>query len=515
MTSPILKNYPEQRFQRLSLLFFFCLGLVGILNHAMWRDELNGWLIARDSQSLGDFWGNVKYEGHPLLWYLCLALLNQLTHNPVAMQVFHLLVATGAAALFICFSPFTRWQRTLFIFGYLPIYEYLSISRNYAIGMFTCFLFCTVYEGRKKSYLGLSAILALMANTNAYCLLIAVALGLTLAVDYRWDSRRTRERNASLRDILLSLSIFAVGSIISVATLIPPADSTLQGGVNQWMFQLDFPRLAQAITRIWNSYILVLVPGDSRPLDVSLFAILSLGLFGFVLTWLIRKPVALGFYTIATAEIVLFTYLKFLGSPRHYGHLYIILIISLWLASYYKESDFLVNLIFKISGKRQKIFEGWIRFVSQYKSTFFTVILSAQLVAGIVSFSRDLMVPYSASRETAHYIKTHQLDSLFILGSEDFAVSPLSGYLNRKIYYPEIQKLGSFVLFNSQRKAVDTAEILEQARQLSQEKKDILMVLNSEIDPLDATSGVTQLAKFTKGLIYNEKYYLYLMKPHP
>jgi DNA-binding Xre family transcriptional regulator len=70
-----------QHFESFLLLVFFVLGFLGILNHAMWRDELNGWLIARDSPSLTNFWNNIRYEGHPILWY---AWLNQITQNAIA-----------------------------------------------------------------------------------------------------------------------------------------------------------------------------------------------------------------------------------------------------------------------------------------------------------------------------------------------------------------------------------------------------------------------------------------------
>jgi hypothetical protein len=134
----------------------------------MWRDELNGWLIARDSSSLGEFWNNIRYEGHPIFWYACLYLLNQITKNAIIMQLFHLLLATIAMGLFIHFSPFTRLQKILFTFGYLPIYEYLLISRNYSIGILFLFAFCTLFETRKKSYFWLALILSFLANTNAY-----------------------------------------------------------------------------------------------------------------------------------------------------------------------------------------------------------------------------------------------------------------------------------------------------------------------------------------------------------
>ena len=58
--------------------------------HEMWRDELQAWMIARDSTSLGDLFGhNMRYEGHPGLWHLALFVLTRVTDNPVAMQALH------------------------------------------------------------------------------------------------------------------------------------------------------------------------------------------------------------------------------------------------------------------------------------------------------------------------------------------------------------------------------------------------------------------------------------------
>jgi hypothetical protein len=47
-------------------VLFFLLSLNTILHHEMWRDELQAWLIARDSDSIAQlFFQNLRYEGHP------------------------------------------------------------------------------------------------------------------------------------------------------------------------------------------------------------------------------------------------------------------------------------------------------------------------------------------------------------------------------------------------------------------------------------------------------------------
>lgn len=491
----------------LLVFLYFFLGLIGILNHAMWRDELNPWLIARDSESIAGLFQNVKYEGHPGLWYICLYVLNQFTHNPVAMQMIHLMIATGAIYIFLKFSPFTRLQKLLFSFGYLPFYEYLLISRNYAIGILLIFAFCALYPTRKKSYFWLSLLLFLLANTNAYCLFISVALGTSLILEYSLQGKLVESIAVSRKNLICSLAVFSLGIIASLIQLIPPTDSTLQGGLSGWTLHFDLYHLAKTIIRIWNSYIVILIPGKSS-IELILFTTLALGLLFFTLTLLIRKPVACFIYLFGTLEILLFTYIKFLGSARHYGHLYILLIIALWIASYSHRSNFLLQRTWlKPFGQGVN---NWLKFVEKYKITFITIILLAQFLAGIVAFSRDLFVPYSASLATAKYIQREQIDKMFMVGSRDATISPLSGYLNRKIYYPESQGLGSFVLFNGERREVDHSFVLEEVSSLvKQNPTDILLILNNELQTSKTDLRISPLAKFTKGFIFNEKYYLY------
>ena len=48
------------------IILFAVLGLIGVLNHSMWRDEMNVWLIAKYSENLSDFLTNIHYDrGHP------------------------------------------------------------------------------------------------------------------------------------------------------------------------------------------------------------------------------------------------------------------------------------------------------------------------------------------------------------------------------------------------------------------------------------------------------------------
>ncbi|MDY6783962.1 MAG: hypothetical protein SW833_15690 [Cyanobacteriota bacterium] len=492
-------------FTFLVLAIFFSLGAIGIFNHAMWRDELTIWLIARDSESVSEFFNIIRYEPHPALWYLCVAALYRLSHNPTIMQVFHLLLGTSVAFLFLRYSPFKPLHKVLFVFGYLPFYEYLIISRNYSFGVLFAFAFCACFESRKQTYLVLALLLFLMANCNAYSLFIAIALGLTLVVEYAFKKRLNYTTHATLSNKIVSLTILISGILSSIVFLIPPADNIERGGITGgWLFSFDLRHFFTALARIWNSYIVVVVAGDSKYYSVIICGILSLLLFLFFAASFIQKPLILLFYSTATLEIMAFTYTKFLGAQRHFGHLFIVLIVSFWLSHYYPKPE--KNRTKAINNSRV----NWIQFSERHATSLLVFLLCAQLIGGAIAFSRDLIVPYSASRAAAQYIKASGRDRDFIVGSQDVAMAPLGGYLRRKIYYPERQGLGSFVLFNRTRRDVTIEEVLQQVSQLLREdRSEILLVLNEELKIGREDLAIAPLAQFVESLIYNEKYYLY------
>ncbi len=488
------------------IILFAVLGLIGILNHSMWRDELNPWLIVRDSDSLGNLIANIRYEGHPLLWYFSLGILRRIVDNPIIMQIFHLGITVVSVTLFCLYSPFSYQQKFLFSFGFFPFYEYLLISRNYAFSMLFTFGFCTVFATRKITYVYLAILLGLLANSSAYGLLVSFSLSLTLLAEFCFDSEHRQQyfNQSQKYDLFLSIVIIAFSFILSIYIISPPTDSYLHGGLNNgWVMQLDIRHFLRSIGRIFGSYLLI-IPQHKKWLDLIVCAIIALFIVILTLIKLSKKPVPLFFYIIGTCVIFAFTYLRFTGMPRHFGHLYLVLIAALWLGSYYQDSLVLLNK-FSVRPNSITFFQKW-----HYIALM--IILYVQFGGGIYSFSRDLVVPFSASRETAQYIKKSGLTNEFIVASRDANMAPLSGYLNRKFYYPELQKMGSFTLFKSGRKDVEQAEILSQINSLlknQDEQKKILLILNNKLTVNRNDLKIVPIKDFQRAWVDSEQYYLY------
>lgn len=508
-------------FTILLVLVFFSLGLIGIINHEMWRDELQAWLIARDSSSIGNLFENLKYELHPSFWHLCLYLITRFTQNPVAMQIFHLLIATGSIYIFARFAPFTRIQKILFSFGYFPFYEYAIISRNYGLGIFFFFLFCSFFQTRRTTYSILAIILFFLANTNAYGLIIALALGTTLIFEHTFNFNLSL---ANKKDISISMIIFLIGTLISIIQLIPTLDNAFpirDPKLNSvkllaytiMMMGRSYIPIPNVFTyHFWNTNIIDILYNNPVGDDILkvLFTILSIGLFVFSVTLFTQNLVPFFAYIITTLGALSFSYLtqQHIGYLRHQGHLFIILIVCLWISKFYNDSFVPLGFINNLS-----------YFLRKYRKCFISSILCINFAVGIFFFVMDLYNPFHLSKEVAIFIKNHNMENVTIVAS--YRSSPISGYLNTKFYYIENDKFGSFIIWDklwekrssanqikAQKYIADTLDKLKK-----RENENIILLLHYKLKAKEFNNiKVVKLAEFYKS-IYPDDYYLYLVQP--
>jgi len=537
LRSPMLRLIPQSLRSGLRpwqvLILFVGLGGLTLANHPFWRDEVNPWLIARDSGTWLEFWQNIRYEGHPLLWYLCLAALQRVTDSLVSMQVLHFLLGTAGVVLFCYYSPFRPLEKALFSFGYYPFYEYLILSRNYVFGLTGTFLCCLLFPYRTRSYLPLALTLGIMANSHAYVLFVAAFLGLMLGLEFLCDRshRQSYWQRSHPLDLVLSLVVFIGLLALSAYMISPPRDSQLHGGTD-FFLNFDLHRLLVAIGKLPGAYLLV-PPNSKHWLDLIVMDLLGLGIFVGTALFLVRKPFVLIFYALATTVTTfVFFYTKStksIGGFRHFGSLYIIWIASLWLAHHYAPCDRLKTLF--------KLPDPLLLRVQKWMPRLLVLVLSLHCGTGFVMMGRELAVPWSASRATAQYMQKNDLDRAFIVASRDAIMAPLAGYLHRQFYYPETEAMGSFTLFLPTRQEAtpevtlaQTQEILSGQRSIAPEiPSQVLLLLNYRLDPPPPSASdpnpinspatpaawtigsliLQPIAQFERSYIHDEKYFLY------
>ena len=515
----------------LLILLFAFLSSVGIIHHELWRDETQSWLLARDSLSVAELFRNTHYEGHPLLWHYCLYGISRVSRSPFAMQMFNWLLAVGSVVLIVKKSPFSLLERALLIFGYFTFYEYALLSRSYGLGIFLAFLFCAVYCGRSvisrwRAWL-MAVVLTLLANTSILGLVMSGVLA--IAFYYRISLSpdvRLRKAISSYAFLLIvgwGVSAFQIGRSLFNPLGIEGFDADARAAVARGETALAVVRQtvestlsADALEKVdkllqivlkshlplpsfhfhfWNDHLLSaqsLIHSSAGLVLLGINALL-VGLLLFVSFQLLRKtPLFLSVYVLGCLSMTAIFVGAYRGATRHYGYLFILLIVCLWLAKWSRQ-----NLGLSAP--------------SSFATKLFTGILCVQVLAGVYAYTSDLFYPFSASYQTAQVIET-QLDSLPVLAIHQRPISPISGYLDQPLYYPEAKRFGSFWDI-SYPEMTDEGAIAQAIRAFSVTHSDFVAVLSLPLDNEGGDVGrgldVEYLAYIGPSIVEDEAFFLY------
>jgi hypothetical protein len=491
-------------------LVFLLISAHTISNHEMWRDEIQAWLLARDSASLFDLFRNLKYEVHPALWYLCLMPLTRIFTSPSAMQVFHLLVATTAIFLFVKYSPFNIVQKILFSFGYFPFYEYSIISRNYALGMLLIFIFCALFPKRYTKFTLIGIVLFLLSQTSLIALILVIVISIFLFIDYKLSQKWiAKDQKIKKQQLWIGFTIIVLGIVISILQLIPPTDSGFAVS-GHWMLDLNYlektlSTVTQAFFPIprqelyfWNT--IAWRNNNFFPYIINFFT------FFFILWFifgLLKKPATLFLFLGCTLGILLSCFIaKFVGSIRHQGFIFIAFIMSAWIADYSKEVNW-----FSTSDLLRKIWK-------KIFSYSLTIILIVHVISAIIAIKMDDQYIFSSGKLVAEYIKSKDMAAMLMVGHTDYATSTVVGYLAKdKIYYPNSERFGSYINWDNKRTSLTNQQVIDRTNILSKQyNADVLIILNSALSQNDIVNyGLVTLKSFTGSIVKDEDYYLYIL----
>lgn len=492
----------------IALLFALVCGL-GMGQHELWRDEMQIWMLVRDSRSLLELFQNLRYEtGHPFLWYLSLYGFSRLTRSPLAMQGLHLVIATAAVYLLAGFSPFSRLQKGLFAFGYFSLYEFGIISRNYGLGMLLLFGVCTLFPQRHRRYWPIAVLLFLACNTNLYSMLCAVAIAGMMILEF-WHQPRKQWRLPERRwDLGVSVAIVAAGIGLCYLQMLPPADAGIAtGGIQAF----DLTRLSSSIALIWKSYAPLPVPSlhfwNTNIVREGDAALLSILLVIGAIAVFIRKPLILFLYGSGTGFIVMMSFLKHSGGLRHWGFAFVLFVVCLWLAADLPDASYRPPTL-------------WLRlhtWLQQQQCIFFTGILLLQVTAGVFAYGMDWVLPFSQAQATSQFIQQQPEPRKQLAGDRDWAALTVSGFLDQPMYYPASDRQGTFIIWNNQRRDRTLPEVIQRLQQqLTTTQQPAILVLNYPLSPADVAlfqHPPISLGQFSEAIVADENYYLFQMQP--
>ncbi len=502
-------HLPDRRFFEILLpTLFIIIGLFAAFNHALWRDEMQGWLVAWKSDNLIDLWKNNAPSGHPVLWSVLIYFTKNITGTPLSMQLLHWFLGTSSILIFWKYSPFNFTIKSLFTFGYFPFWEYYFVCRHYVIAELIIFIFCAIYHLKKKTYIPFALCIGILANTQALSWSLSFAIGVTLLFDWilNTNQRKNYMKNKNwLFDLTASLSISLSLLIFGAFSLLQVRDS-----VQLTTSFIDFRHFLRVTGQIFGGYVLI-IPDSSRFIDLIICAVITIILLISTIFFIKSFRPSLIFFSSGILFLYLFNYFLFLGDgSRHYGYYFLLIISSLWLSLSNQDKKF-------ISSNKQSLFnKGNIL----YFPYLLNICLTIHMAVGIHMALTDFALPYSSGKETAQYIKNKGWQDSPIFATRDVEVATVSGYLDREFYLPELKGFGSYAQW-ANRIELDRSQTLEEVQSYLDKfpnvNKLLLLLSNrssiknleiGELRNFDKFSIVAD-SKFENSFHDSEKFYLY------
>lgn len=487
---------PDGRSALLWTAVFAAYTLARLAFHEMWRDELNIWAGAVDSRTLGDMMSGVRHGGHGNLWAAVLWVVARVCPAPEMMQGISAALAVAYAWLLFRFAPCRRLWCVLLVFGYYFGFEYAVISRTYGVGILCLTAAVVLLTRNPARILAGFACLAVAANTTVYAAILALAIGAGWGLHHWKEAAGVRIR---LR-VAGGVGILAAGACFAAWCMLPPPDT---GFAVEWYFRPDPVRLMVTAMLLWRAFFPVPTAGlhfwNSNILDTApaFSALLGAVLFAGV-TWRFRRHIAaLACWLLGAGGILAFSYLKYAGFQRHQGHLFLALLAAAWLARWQTS---------QISCARNAAITPaggvWV--------SFLWLVVIVQFACGVYASCLDIVHPFSASAQTAEWIRRKHFDRRLIIADVDSIVTPVLARLDRpRLLYARGWRTQRMITWDKVRLApVPESELVALVRQRAAGESAPPLLITTY--PLSSQCTSLQLeASFGPGIVESERYFLY------
>lgn len=203
---------------------FLLQGLL-ILRHQPFVDEWQALQIAVQSPDFASLLANLRYEGHPPLYYLLLRAVSDAVGPHRTLAATNLVLAFATQFLILFRSPFPRWLRLLIALSEPIMFEYGTVSRSYTLGVMLTFWAMSAWKTRKLVWLPL----ALLPAVDFFFGVISAALLLV-----RFGERRVWWPAIAAWG---AVGLFAAWTVIPAPDFIPVYKAALHP-LQNWMLLL-------------------------------------------------------------------------------------------------------------------------------------------------------------------------------------------------------------------------------------------------------------------------------------
>lgn len=227
----------------LALLAYVGINLFLLSRHENWRDEAQAWQIAKNL-GLGGLFAQLRYEGHPCLWYLILMPFAKLGLPFSCMGLISLAFMSVAAWLVLKKAPFSWPVKLVLVFGSFFVYYYPVISRSYSLIPPLLAVLAVLYPCRKEKGILYGAALAALTQTHVYMAGLSFLLSFfwlcETAADL-WKQKQPGENKSALAGLGLSLlsGLFLAWELLGSTELNPSIDVHISSSPSYNLYRIS------------------------------------------------------------------------------------------------------------------------------------------------------------------------------------------------------------------------------------------------------------------------------------
>lgn len=390
------------------------LTLLGALNHEVWLDEAQAWVILRDAP-LSELPYILKVEGHPPLWYLILYPFVKLGFpaDYVSLISWFFMTAGALVLLFKVELPLPLKAVILASSGFLFFNSVML--RVYCLIPLLLFLILWVYPKRREHAVIYGLLIALLANTHVFISGIVGMLGIFMLYELfsEWKSSSKKENIKKL----FGLAAAGIGVLILVVPLIGSIGAN--GATAHISSNIGISTVFSKIHQTLEEIILgIILPSDCDSIWCLVLVILfKTGLAAMlILLWHWRKAFAVELGFLGTYYIT--CGLMWTTLPNRAVFLPLSLAFVFCLTQYEKPVIKNREIIEKITGNIRKLVRFLVKPDENAKKVLVGIVISffaASVPSGFVLWFKDIGGNFSGAKDMAKYISENfDKDAVFV-----------------------------------------------------------------------------------------------------
>lgn len=496
-----MEKINRERANRIILLSLFIgyllFNIILLIFHEPWRDEANVWLMARELSPVTLF-REIKYQGHPCLWYLLVMPFAKAGLPFRTIEVLSFLIMGAGAWLFLWKAPLHSITKAFCLFSPIFTYFYPVVARNYCLIALLLIILAWQFPKRNTHPVRYGLLLGLLVQADTIAIAQAGLISAMWLLESLYRCRKDRSLQL-LKRVFSGIWIPAVSLMLWILQFLYVSDSP--------QFQMRDLGMREFLLEVKNFAYAIFIRMTGREQSFGLlFFVLCLAAF-LVISVRVKNGWAMIVMTGSFLFQAAFSATVYQLHMWHYISLGFVFIWAVWVLCKQAEEKGLSDLISKMGlGALELLL------------IVLAVCMFANWNSSNESSSLDMALHglYSDGENAADYIKENiASDELIVSADIPMASTVLAHLKDYEFYYAGNGQKETYADWSEeQSSSIDYRALLEWCRETFPEKTEFYLLWSEETCVYDADEleDCEVLYQTDEQTVRGEEYRIYRIK---